>query len=163
MAKAIASGHKTQTRRLVKSGISPYSIGMILWVRETWRVDEHGNYFYLADNPQHRESVSWKPSIHMPKVACRIKLCITDLRTEKLSQISELDAIREGIRMKPNNIFDKQAINKYSVSVYNPAFNLNSKTAVGVFKMLWGTIHGDDSWDRDPDVWVIEFKVLKSF
>lgn len=69
-----------------------------LWVREAWANAAHAGYspvyFYRADGPE--ASVRWRPSIHMPRAACRLVLEITSIRIERLQQITEEDARAEG-------------------------------------------------------------------
>ena len=81
--------------------------GDTLWVRETWlkcqdgfiyRADHYGDDKLTSENGKtFNKSVKWHPSIFMPKVACRIRLHITDIRVERLQDISEEDTIAEGI------------------------------------------------------------------
>ena len=78
--------------------------GDILWVRETWRYsdDLRNPYLYKQKEyedwkPEYLQGIKWKPSIFMPKAACRIFLEVTDVRIEKLQDISEEDAVAEGI------------------------------------------------------------------
>ncbi len=100
---------------------SQYQIGDILWVRETWvqLFDLDGNdqiiegtdkYYYAADNPDfpythfvrddgiHKDTPAWRPSIHMPKEAARLFLRVTDVRAERLQDISEQDAKAESFK-----------------------------------------------------------------
>lgn len=123
-----------------------------LWVRETWaRDDEDGALFYRADVglggdaddwernrldgvPRYR----WRPSIHMHRRASRITLEITGVRAERLQDISEADAIAEGVKN----------------SLHLPG----GRFAKENFAHLWWTINGDGSWEANPWVWVIEFK-----
>ncbi|MCD7096899.1 hypothetical protein [Stenotrophomonas sp. MMGLT7] len=85
---------------------------------------------------------SWHPSIHMPRWACRLVLEITDVRVERLQEISDADALAEGI----------QELNgRYT---YNGG--LQCRTAVGSFCALWESTGGD--WEANPWVWVIGFK-----
>ena len=72
----------------------------------------------------------------MPRWASRITLEITNVRVERLQDISEQDAIAEGI----TNI---SVLSKY------------------IFSTLWESIYGFDSWSSNPWVWVIEFKKVK--
>lgn len=84
----------------------------------------------------------WKrPAIHMPRVASRIALEITALRVERLNNISEADAIAEGC--------------KHSLHLPGGRFAREN------YAHLWWTINGDDSWELNHWVWVIEFRVLK--
>lgn len=83
----------------------------------------------------------WKPSIFMPKVACRIYLKITDIRTEKLQDISEADAFDEGTQ----DLNGEQA---------SPGWGLCQAR----FEQLWKKINGEKSWNENPYVWVIQFE-----
>lgn len=119
MVRAILDGTKTQTRRALKGAQPadpvdrwlaagqvlrcPYgALGDTLWVRETWRGDpveyradthSHGP----ADGSRDAESVNWRPSIFMPRWASRLTLRITEVRVERLQEISEDDAAAEGV------------------------------------------------------------------
>lgn len=80
---------------------------------------------------------NWRPSIHMPRWASRILLEITDVRVERLNAITESDASAEGIT---DTGFGDLLVDGY--------------------RYLWKSIYGDDSWQANPWVWVIEFKVV---
>lgn len=93
----------------------PYQIGDILYVRETWNHYNYDNlntgehregYFYkaspelkstLPDYVQHHWGEKWRPSIHMPKEAARIWLKVTDVRVERLQDITSLQCVEEGV------------------------------------------------------------------
>ena len=125
-----------------------------LWVRETWqhlhnegqKADQFEQWqqnsidcFYLADesSPNNKPmSGRWRPSIHMPRWASRITLEITDVRVERLQDISNEDAVAEGIGTPCDMRY----------------------AALDAFKPLWESINGHDSWEATPWVWVIEFK-----
>lgn len=117
-----------------------------LWVKEThWRDDEDGAILYAA-NPDDFATVqqnkletgsaryNWKPSIFMRREYSRITLKITGVRVARLQDISEADAIAEGVDVTPLNT--------------GPC---------GAFQHLWETINGWESWDANPSVWVVEF------
>jgi len=82
----------------------PYQSGDILYVRETWcNKTKNGKYAYKADKPEKPgflqacyEDAKWHPSIHMPKEAARIFLKVVDVRVEKVKDITEKEAIKEG-------------------------------------------------------------------
>lgn len=125
MVRAILSGQKTQTRRLHKGKPSRIEVGDILWVRETFcELDKHhwndptlrreaienrygyprvNAFAYKAEcgreSERCREELGyrWKPSIHMPRVAARLFLQVTAVRSESLHDITEADAIAEGM------------------------------------------------------------------
>jgi hypothetical protein len=80
----------------------PYQLGDILWVREAWAVNEYDDYRYKADvslaDPFYKwEGVRWRPSIFMPREAARIFLKVTNVRVERLQDITEEDVRAEGI------------------------------------------------------------------
>lgn len=134
------------------------AVGDRLWVRETWMPDapRDGTWadveFYGCKGsplsmiperyrkPEHcihraswegSEMVGWTPSIHMPRWASRITLEITGVRVERLQDISAEDAAAEG---------------------------LTGRAKMHDFGVLWSSIYGDESWQANPWVWVIEFK-----
>ena len=84
--------------------IPPYQVGDILYVRETWGEDNH-NYLYRADFSDEdlerlNKIMRCRPSIHMPKKAARIFLRVTDIRVERLREITEEQAIAEGFNSR---------------------------------------------------------------
>lgn len=135
-------------------------VGDILWVRETWcGVKQLGGrwvrekFHYKADEPE--LSGLWKPSIHMPREACRLRLEITDIRVERLQDISDNDAIAEGIKIDqtvyPNRLFN----------YHKNAWQTGGFPAVA-FYQLWKMIYGEESFKSNPWVWVVEFKRLEA-
>jgi hypothetical protein len=139
--------------------ICPYGqIEDRLWVRETidgiWGCDAS----YMADDtrladvlegwwdePQ-RLPIKRIPSIHMPRWASRITLEITDLRVERLQDISEEDAKAEGVPLD----CPIGNIKAYQKAPYSYCF-----------AQLWESINGEGSWDANPWVWVISFKKVE--
>ncbi|WP_419721794.1 hypothetical protein [Pantoea anthophila] len=176
MVRAVLDGRKTQTRRIIKldhergmknpvvrgkngeasyvgchlaSTLCPFgAVGDRLWVRETFRVHSRATdvatLVYKASEQQswtqqtHRVPIEkcnkpavvdrWTPSIHMPRWASRITLEITGVRVERLQDISGADMQAEGMRWREE------------------------------FPCLWEAIYGEESWQANPWVWVIEFK-----
>lgn len=126
-------------------------IGDVLRVRETWApaldtITYKADYSeFLLNKPENKGI--WKPAIFMPKEACRIKLRITNIRVERLNDISEEDAKREGVTLRGNIIKEN-----------NPDFTHKYRFA---FCLLWESINGKGSWDQNPWVWVIEFERLE--
>ncbi|MHB4675770.1 morphogenetic protein [Klebsiella pneumoniae] len=97
------------------------------------------------DNLRH----GWRPSIHMPRWASRILLEITDVRVERLNAISEEDARAEGI-------IDGGCLN---CGEPEPCGCANPEPdATDAFAYLWQSIYGQENWNANPWVWVIEFK-----
>ncbi|WP_410752574.1 hypothetical protein [Citrobacter youngae] len=105
-------------------------------------------YCDLDDNLRH----GWRPSIHMPRWASRITLEITDVRVERLNAISEEDARAEGI-------IDGGCLN---CGEPEPCGCANPEPdATDAFAYLWQSIYGQENWNANPWVWVIEFKCIK--
>lgn len=130
----------------------------ILYVRETWhkytkRVG-NGESCHLAEFYGYKASVAnsedanepWKPSIHMPKEAARIWLKVTDVRVERLQDITDKDAEREGAQ--PDNPFD------YDVDKW-PNLEHFKETWNSTIKKSYIDSYG---WQANPWVWVIDFE-----
>ena len=121
----------------------PICTGDILYVRETWKEAPKGYYYYEDWQKDDIADVTkWKPSIHMPKEAARIWLKVTNVRVERLQEITEVQAQAEGC---------------------NSGLLTGACTARGQFEDLWNsTIKKSDidryGWDANPWVWVIEFE-----
>lgn len=130
----------------------PYgSVGDRLWVKETLAADERG-MFYFADNTpvnvpdNFTQTVREKlPSLFMPRWASRITLEITNVRVERLHDISEVNAMAEGIQLAEDaRMFADESPTRYS--------------AVAQFQALWDKINGKKyPWSSNPWLWVIEF------
>ncbi len=119
----------------------PYGVpGDRLWVRETWHTPYGTRVFYRADHlhdpkGDRQHGIAWTPSIHMPRWASRITLEVTEVRVERLQDISEADARSEGVT--PADCCDAH---------YHG------------FRLLWESINGPGSWDANPWVWVMSFR-----
>lgn len=170
MVRAIQEGRKTQTRRIIKNPSKKikYAKGDILWVREKFRklydckTGNFHSYDHYASMPEkfyttpEAKEWKWKPSIFMPKDACRIFLEITDVRVEKLNSISDEDAIREGVESIFKPIFDCKMYKEYTEEdtwIFQPKES---------FLSLWTLINGIESSRLNPSVCVIEFKRVKA-
>lgn len=137
--------------------------GDVLWVSET---DEDGEGYVYRANVTEDEGDGfikhpWIPSIFMPRVASRILLEITDVRVERLQEITPTDAISEGIfsfRPVPGDGSPEPLYRRYSDVVGSPE-NWTSIPELS-FRSLWEKINGPDSWAIDPYVWVISFVKL---
>jgi len=126
-----------------------------LWVRETCSIGGNG-YFYRADVPQ-PETVkyAWIPSIHMRREASRITLEITDVRVERLHEISRLDCFAEGWPADARQL--EQVWQAKAAGVGDDGVD---DASINWYADLWETLNGPDSWDANPWVWVVEFKRL---
>ena len=143
---------------LSKQWNPPYHTDDILYVRETWKKAPNGYYYYEDWQRNDIADVTkWKPSIHMPKEAARIWLKVTDVRVERLQEITPKDAEKEGV----GNLFYDDI--GYSDKNYGTEVDTEYGIAKEQFAWLWeSTIKKSDldryGWDANPWVWVIEFE-----
>lgn len=101
----------------------------------------------VASNYQRKgKAIYWNPSIHMPRWASRITLQVTNVRVERLQDISELDARAEGA---PELLSVDGGYLEHPMGCYRDGF-----------QHLWTSINGPGSWDTNPWVWVVEFRRL---
>lgn len=158
LVRAILDGRKTVTRRL----ISPQPLmhpppvcslglpGDHLRVREKWGFRRQfydrdakpgGPFVYAADGPPPEAFfLPWKPSLHMPRAACRIRLKITALRAERVTEISKEDAMAEGC----------------------PADR--RQDPIAWFREVWDRCNSRQasSWRANPWVWAISFRTMNA-
>ena len=148
--------------------------GDVLWVRETFLI-KNGEYptdwgiLYKSDlgvselEYSKELKVKWKPSLFMPKAACRIFLRITNVRVERLHDINEADAKQEGVEVKEYGSHPFFCTRDYSYKKNSNGFWPGFCADTGdqfsrSFKSLWRSINGEQSWNDNPWVWVIEFE-----
>ena len=145
--------------------------GDLLWVRETWfdeydeatcrpltppraiyRATERSEVRFMDDdgftafNRDGTMKSPWRPSIHMPRWASRLTLRITDVRVQRLQEISEADARAEGAPLELR-LLDSVRLGA-------------TASHTGGFERLWESIHGPDSWASNPWVWCLSFRVI---
>jgi hypothetical protein len=160
--------------------------GERLWVRETWadgsyrdpdwaccvayRADNSGMNYLCKEGDEpvcldtpcklRPEGVSrWRPSIFMPRWASRITLEVTDVRAERLQDISDVDAINEGVLMLGDDwlygAFPDYADKlRATISGTKPPLGPSPRMR---YAKLWEQINGPDSWSANPWVWAVEF------
>ncbi len=176
MVYGLLDNRKRKTRRIVKDtplewleqGFTPEfvadpennlcphgKVGDILWVRETFAIEEsEGEYrlvIYKATDPDYPGK--WKPSIFLKRKDCRILLRVDSLHIERLHDIDEADAIAEGVEF-----FDRKLVGGELRTFYKDYEHDGfTYSAVESFKTLWSKINGKESWDSNPFVWVISF------
>lgn len=177
MVRAILAGRKTQTRRVVNGAHGrcyldrdhgcrtpsgrvkcPQGIpGDRLWVKETFQTGDYAQneprgVVYRATDPDWESTPEWKwkPAIFMPRLASRITLDLTSLRVQRLQDISEADAIAEGLY--PNPKYPQAELYTWD------DVQGNSTNPCYAYQLLWESIHGANSWADNPWVWVETFK-----
>lgn len=139
------------------------AVGDVLWVRETWcwpeflGPEDRGYIYKASENGQLWQDSSqdwtWRPSIFMPKAACRIFLEIADIRVERLQDITEVDAIAEGVQL----LFPGCTMGYRSYAVADGGKGVFPYIS---FKTLWQKINGHESWEDNPWSWVVSFKQI---
>ncbi|MDN0106706.1 hypothetical protein QVN76_07345 [Yersinia rochesterensis] len=130
-----------------------------LWVRETFAsgLCTESTLAYRATHKMEDleegwgETIKWTPSIHMPRWASRINLLITGVRVERLRDISEQDAMAEGV-----SLVETPA----SIKSFGEAFGLTHCPKISAFANLWQSIYG--SWGDNPWVWCITFERMEA-
>lgn len=137
----------------------PYGkVGDRLWVREKhcfakgngiqvrYAADGQPMQTFYPDQPVDGK-IKWVPSIHMKRQNSRLTLEITNVRVERLQDISNSDILDEGIT---------------AASPYEKQFHDDQPSLKRQWQYLWESINGAESWAKNPWVWVVEFKVVKS-
>ena len=144
----------------------PYHIGDILYVRETWQylyeldgneqvIEDTGEYYYAAtdtipfnayvdENGVEHDHAPWRPSIHMPKEAARIWLKVTNVRVERLQEITAEGIRNEGISSMAVHAGDMEIALKEWENLWNSTVKKSDLDRYG--------------WKANPWVWVIEFE-----
>jgi hypothetical protein len=175
MVRAILSGAKTQTRRVVKPGhkfdehfeTCPYGQpGDRLWVKETWQDDPVGEWGVCYRASGHNEGCKfplhlWRPSIFMPRKLSRITLEITDVRVQRVQEISDDDATAEGCEFSPvpgcgdDDKWCHGTCKRHGRCMYLRAPRFQ-------FQDLWDSLNAKRGygWKENPWVWAITFKRL---
>lgn len=148
--------HPSMWREIDKPLPYPWQVGDLLWVRETYQflaiyddlpprdIPVDSSVWYLADGDSTDIFGKKRPGIFMPRWASRIALEVTAIRAERLQDISEQDAIAEGVDTKDS------VAEKGGTWCYKPKKQ---------YRFVWESINKSGSWDLNPWVWIIEFEV----
>lgn len=138
------------------------------WTQRYWVFKDGGQKFNTGEIFQGHQAakfvkgIKWTPSIHMPKKAARIWLEITDITIERLKDITKESAIAEGIEG-----VDKIKSFKTPIEVcrmyksYQKKSDELFKDPTTAYMTLWEKINGIGSWNKNPYVWCVKFKVIK--
>lgn len=138
----------------------PIQVGDRLWVREEWSGDfawhsikpserppSERLWFWADGNPDDGDWERPRPSIHMPRWASRLTLTVTDVRVERLQDISEDDAAAEGWLAPEDRA-------KAGIAEIRDAY------PIGWYAWLWDTINGRGAWDKNPWVAAYTFTII---
>lgn len=139
--------------------------GDLLWVRENFKIIPPNQLHFQAD-PENKAVKGWKPSIHMPKAAARLWLMVEEISVERMQDISEEDAVNEGVEVVKIKGSDGTFYKHYNVTgalkKIADANNADPLTIhpVSSFQSLWESINGYESWKANPWVWVVKSRIL---
>lgn len=145
-----------------------YAPGDRLWVREAFNgpkayevnkypIKDWGNkpFWFVADGkpPEHLAWQFWpkaRPSIHMPRMASRITLTVTEVRVQRLQAISAEDSIAEGVQCETCEAMNQSACH-----------GRGCFASIDAFRALWNSLHGPDAWGANPWVVAVSFTVQR--
>ena len=167
-------------------GYLPYAPGDRLYVRETWAywplVGEHDRidgctYRATDEDDWENRMFDWIPSIHMPRWASRLTLIVTDVRVERLQDISAADAMAEGVVWREPTEADFEWAKSYAEECGSPVDMEGVWTVPGAkgpangdvwgctpeqsYRFLWDSINGAGAWDKNPWVVAVSFEVIR--
>ena len=122
------------------------------------------------DESGEERGFSWHPSIHMPRWACRLVLPLVSVRVERVQDITEEDAIAEGVPHNSNRPIDKMwcaaclghgVVERFALGTMSTDDCSECDTAKKLFRNIWVHLYGQDAWDANPWVWVAEWKEIE--
>lgn len=150
-----------------QSGAIRIAAGDRLWVRESWKPHSTFDHlpprdmpksrvFYLANDKYSPSGSRGRPGIHMPRWASRMTLLVTDVRVERLQDISREDAIAEGI--EPHHAgWMPYSTTFFEADGVTPAnYHPDPRES---YRQLWNKINGFGAWDANPWVAAYTFTV----
>lgn len=127
-----------------------------------------GTYVWYADDitgeklAPKRTAVGWhkRPSIFMPRWASRLTLIVTGTKVERLQEISNADALAEGVIAYRQSWNAKQAAEAFLRGTEAAVETNHGTTAQHLFYLLWTSLHGTESWKENPEVVAISVRVV---
>ena len=152
MMRALISGEKSQTRRLSSSPLSKLKTGDRLYTREAFRAPAYVDHIspanicaslpidYEADKTAFNASARLRPGIHQPRFMSRVTLTVTDVKRERLQDITAGDALAEGV------LSFKNARPEITNFTHDPR---------RLFEILWDSLHGanpGEAWADNPEI-----------
>lgn len=146
--KAVASGEVKDGYGEVRYGWAYAADATTSWAKHPTII--HDMTGQPETGPMQFRAVPWKPSIHMPRKACRLVLEITDVRVQRLQEITEDDAIAEGV----------DGPMCAELAIKTPWRDVAAPVAVHTYAALWDSINGAGAWNSNPWVWALTFKVV---
>jgi hypothetical protein len=185
--QAIIAGNKTQFREVIKKPTytsiggthvsSPYIKGSEIFVKEGWGMEKYGEWgeyedangeptrtsiCYKSDGDKTPIYSHWNAAKSMPQWASRLTLQIKEIRVERLAEISEEDAIAEGVEEVTIPIFENIKPKIKSWKWYEKD-NFGTYSAIKSFGKLWNATHKkpEEKFGANPFVFVYQFQLIK--
>ncbi len=156
--------------RFLKSHIPAYAPGEVIGLAEPWFADHsldtysgnqlvemgitHADIHYLADGPRPERFGRFRQARFLPDAFVKTRIEIISTRAERLNEISEADAMAEGIKRVRHDGLGLDIGYEWSRE------EGSEKTAVAAYRKLWESINGPGSWDSNPYVWSYTFKLV---
>jgi hypothetical protein len=188
MVRALLGGGKFMTRRLATSPLRKVKPFDRLWVRESLThitsdpvtAEDCSLHCYTASIPPGMDSANPYednyliagefaalkpkniPSIHMPRWASRLTLIVHEVKFENIRDISNADAIREGVASWRSGWSQKEAALAFLNGTEAAAETEQGTVAQRLFYLLWTSLHGEDSWKENPEVVALSFRVIRA-
>ena len=129
------------------------------WYRSDWKGDDDTE-----------RGFQWTPSIHLPRWACRLVLPLVSVRVERVQDITEEDAIAEGVPHNSDRPIDKMwcdtclghgIVERFAMGTVDVDDCTECDTAQKLFRNIWVHLYGQEAWDLNPWVWVAEWKDIE--
>jgi len=173
--QAIIAGNKTQFREVIKEigkvklnsgcaglyfGKCPYQVGQKIFCKESFSMSRgleyhqcHDAWYWADGNPESGDWTKPKPAQHMKQEQSRLTLQIKEIKVERLADISEEDAIAEGME-KTGCLY---------LQGKTPDENKWVKTEISDFAKNWNATHKkpEEKFEANPWVWCVSFEVVK--
>lgn len=153
MVEPFGLGYTFESKRDIR--FSPYiepkwKVGDHLWIKEPWLQDAIGNYFYKSHPQEDSDSGFWHNAMFMPRRAARLVYEVTEVRLERLNDITEADAVAEGLKWESPT---------WGVPGLASSWNADPRQA---YFALWRSIAGKKKFAACPNpwVWVITFREI---
>lgn len=168
--------HKAAAGELVGHPLPcPYGVpGDSLYVREAWHQTTAGQYVYRADYPANAidrlenippaHAVRWRPSIHMPREASRIVLGVCAVRVQRLQDITDEDAIAEGVTDRDLFGLGYQGTGNALTDERHPTAGPLLRGVRAAFAISWNKLYEAKGcgWQTNPWVWAVSFVPIAS-
>lgn len=131
--------------------------GLRTWVKRD--ADDMPKVLTVRKNRKGTTQAKMLPNIHLPEMASRLTLIVEAVKVEPLQDISERDAVAEGVQPFTGPMAAGSAYGMYRCLMPDGKDHFDD-SACRLFAALWSQLHGPESWDANPDVVALTFRVI---